>query len=123
MNHSNQIREFLLSSEGVRLVDVYLGPSGVMTGTARLNQEARERAEITARREEAEGLQRLLDRKRVSLEAQIAALRAELAAEEEEVRRRMHQEGQRDRAQEADRDAVAALRGAEAGRDRSHQHR
>ncbi len=123
MSHSNQIREFLLSSEGVRLVDVYLGPSGVMTGTARLNQEARERAEVTARREEAEALQRLLDRKRTSLEAQIAALRAELAAEEEEVRRRMHQESLRDRAQEAERDAVAALRGAEAGRDRSHQHR
>ncbi len=123
MNHSNQIREFLLSNEGVRLVDVYLGPSGVMTGTARLNQEARERAEITARREEAEGLQRLLDRKRASLEAQISALRAELAAEEEEVRRRMHQDSQRDRAQEADRDAVAALRGADAARDRAHQHR
>jgi circadian clock protein KaiC len=123
MSHSNQIREFLLSDEGVRLVDVYLGPSGVMTGTARLNQEARERAEVTARSAEAEALQRLLDRKRASLEAQIAALRAELAAEEEEVRRRMHQESQRDRAQEAERDAVAALRGAEAGRDRAHQHR
>jgi circadian clock protein KaiC len=116
MSHSNQIREFLLSSEGVRLVDVYLGPSGVMTGTARLNQEARERDATTARREEAEGLQRLLDRKRTSLEAQIAALRAELEAEEEEVRRRVHQESQRDRAQEADRDAVAALRGGDAAR-------
>jgi circadian clock protein KaiC len=122
MSHSNQIREFLLSSEGVRLVDVYLGPSGVMTGTARLNQEARERAEITARHEEAEGLQRLLDRKRTSLEAQLAALRAELEAEEEEVRRRMHQENQRDRAQEADREAVAALRGSNAARDRSGSH-
>jgi circadian clock protein KaiC len=122
MSHSNQIREFLLSSEGVRLVDVYLGPSGVMTGTARLNQEARERAEITARHEEAEGLQRLLDRKRTSLEAQIAALRAELEAEEEEVRRRVHQENQRDRAQEADREAVAALRGSNAARNRSGSH-
>jgi circadian clock protein KaiC len=122
MSHSNQIREFLLSDDGVRLVDVYLGPSGVMTGTARLNQEARERAEITARREEAEGLQRLLDRKRTSLEAQIAALRAELEAEEEEVRRRTLQDSQRDRAQEADRDAVAALRGSDAARDRG-QHR
>jgi circadian clock protein KaiC len=122
MSHSNQIREFLLSSEGVRLVDVYLGPSGVMTGTARLNQEARERDEITARREEAEALQRLLDRKRASLEAQITALRAELEAEEEEVRRRVQQESQRDRAQEADRDAVAALRGSDAARDRG-QHR
>jgi circadian clock protein KaiC len=122
MSHSNQIREFLLSSEGVRLVDVYLGPSGVMTGTARLHQEARERAEITARHEEAEGLQRLLDRKRTSLEAQIAALRAELEAEEEEVRRRVHQENQRDRAQEADREAVAALRGSNAARNRSGSH-
>ena len=70
-----------------------------------------------------EGLQRLLDRKRASLEAQIASLRAELEAEEEEVRRRVHQESQRDRALEADRDAVAALRGGDAARDRSLTHR
>ena len=44
MAHSNQIREFLLTDHGIDLVDVYLGPGGVLTGTARQAQEAQEKA-------------------------------------------------------------------------------
>ena len=44
MDHSNQIREFLLTDHGLRLLDVYLGPEGVLTGSARLSQEGREKA-------------------------------------------------------------------------------
>src|SRR6185437_7110755 len=50
MAHSNQIREFVLTNQGVKLLDVYVGASGVLTGTARLAQEARERAEATERK-------------------------------------------------------------------------
>jgi len=39
MAHSNQIREFLLTDHGVELCDVYVGPEGVLTGSARLAQE------------------------------------------------------------------------------------
>src|SRR5262249_31382721 len=49
MAHSNQIREFLIASQGVNLVDVYVGPGGVLTGAARQQQEIRERAELLAR--------------------------------------------------------------------------
>ena len=87
MSHSNQIREFLLTDHGVELVDVYLGTEGVLTGSARLNQEARERAESAARQEELESQRRRLDRRRTALEAQIACLRAELEGEEEELER------------------------------------
>ena len=41
MSHSNQVREFQMSAAGVRLVDAYVGSAGVLTGTARLVQEAR----------------------------------------------------------------------------------
>ena len=44
MQHSNQIREFLITPEGVKLVDVYVGPEGVLTGSSRQAQEAREAA-------------------------------------------------------------------------------
>src|SRR4029079_13496953 len=37
--HSNQIREFLITSHGIDLQDVYLGPEGVLTGSMRLAQE------------------------------------------------------------------------------------
>src|SRR5574341_1165281 len=44
MAHSNQIREFLLSDRGIDLVNVYTGPGGVLTGSARSAQEAAEKA-------------------------------------------------------------------------------
>jgi circadian clock protein KaiC len=81
MAHSNQIREFVLTDHGIELLDVYLGSEGVLTGSARLAQEARERAAEAERRQE--GAQRRLqaERKRKALEAQIAALQAEMEAE------------------------------------------
>src|SRR6185295_15782337 len=44
MRHSNQVREFLITAEGIKLEDVYVGPEGVLTGSMRAVQEAREKA-------------------------------------------------------------------------------
>jgi circadian clock protein KaiC len=85
MSHSNQLREFLLTDHGVELLDVYLGAQGVLTGSARLAQEACEKAEAVARQQEIEGKQRELDRKKRLLEAQIAELRLEYEAQEGEL--------------------------------------
>jgi circadian clock protein KaiC len=82
MAHSNQTREFRLTGQGVELCDVYVGPGGVLTGSARLAQEAEEQAAQLARRQEIERSQRELDRRRATLETQIAALRAEFAVQE-----------------------------------------
>src|SRR5205085_11695496 len=48
MAHSNQIREFVLTGRGIELLDVYAGPEGVLTGSARLSQEERERSAALA---------------------------------------------------------------------------
>jgi circadian clock protein KaiC len=82
MAHSNQIREFLLTDHGVELRDVYVGPSGVLTGSARLVQEAQEQAAQMTRNQEVERRQIELERKRTTLEAQVVALRAEFAVQE-----------------------------------------
>lgn len=82
MAHSNQIREFLLTDNGVELRDVYVGPSGVLTGSARLVQEAQEQAALMTRNQEVERRQIELERKRTTLEAQVLALRAEFAVQE-----------------------------------------
>jgi circadian clock protein KaiC len=82
MAHSNQIREFLLTDHGVELRDVYVGVSGVLTGSARLTQEAQEKAALMIRDQEVELRRIELERKRTTLEAQIAVLRAEFAVEE-----------------------------------------
>jgi circadian clock protein KaiC len=83
--HSNQIREFLLSDHGLELKDVYIGPEGVLTGSLRLAQEAREKAAAATRQQEIERRQRELERKRRMLETQIAAQRTQFEAEQEEL--------------------------------------
>ncbi|MDB4960127.1 MAG: circadian clock kinase KaiC [Myxococcales bacterium] len=86
MGHSNQVREFLITSHGVDLVPVAVGPHGVLTGSAREHQESEQRAQALHRQQEIERKQRGLLRKSKALDAQIEAMRAELAAEEEEAR-------------------------------------
>lgn len=84
MAHSNQIREFLLTDEGIILRDVYVGMEGVLTGSARLAQEARDNSEKSRLSQAIEQRKLNLERKRKTLEAQIAALRIEFEAEEAE---------------------------------------
>jgi circadian clock protein KaiC len=86
MAHSNQIREFLISDRGIDLVDAYIGPSGVLTGSARAAQTAREKAEALAGQQEAARRKRELKRKRATLEQQIAGLRSEHEASAVELR-------------------------------------
>jgi circadian clock protein KaiC len=85
MAHSNQLREFLITDSGIDLVDAYIGPGGVLTGSARLQQEAQEKAAALAAQEGLEHRRHVLHRKRQIMEAQVAALQAEISAEEEEL--------------------------------------
>jgi circadian clock protein KaiC len=87
MAHSNQIREFLLTSNGIELSDVYVGPQGVLTGSARQAQEALERSDGTARREELEQRRVDLEQRREAVEAQTKALWREFEDEAEAVDR------------------------------------
>ncbi len=82
MAHSKQIREFMLTDHGVQLRDVYVGPAGVLTGTARSNQEAAEKAEELVLKQQMELGEQELVTKRQILESKIAAMRAEFALQE-----------------------------------------
>jgi len=82
MAHSKQIREFMLTDHGVQLRDVYVGPAGVLTGTARSNQEAAEKAEGLVLKHQMELGEQELVTKRQVLESKIAAMRAEFALQE-----------------------------------------
>jgi circadian clock protein KaiC len=116
MAHSNQIREFVLTRHGIKLVDVYLGPDGVLTGSARAAQEAREQSAEAERKLEAEARRRTGERKRKSLEAQLAALRAELEAEEEALQRLANEAARREGKTAEDRLTMARSRQAEVSR-------
>lgn len=88
IGHSNQIREFLITDKGIELVDVYGGPAGVFTGSARVAQRASKEAAAVLRRQEMQLKQRDLERKRKVMEAQIMSLRAEFEAQEEELKKK-----------------------------------
>jgi circadian clock protein KaiC len=117
MAHSNQLREFLLTNQGVDLLDVDLGSEGVLTGSARLAQEAREKADALARQEEIERKQRELDRKKRLLEAQIEALRVEFEAQEEELGLAIGQQQAREAQLAQDRLAMGQSRKADGNGD------
>ena len=85
MAHSNQIREFLMTSTGISLVDVYTGPDGVLTGAARAAREAQSRAEAMLRERQIAQRERAKARRRKTIEAQIATLQEQLSEDESET--------------------------------------
>jgi circadian clock protein KaiC len=114
MAHSNQVREFLISDRGIDLVDAYIGPSGVLTGSARVAQEALERADALASQQEAARRKRELERKRTALEQQIIGLRFNYESEVMELRRIDEQVGTSARVLTTERAALGHLRQADA---------
>lgn len=87
MSHSNQMREFTLSEHGIELSDVYTGSAGVLTGSARLGQEAQEKLIALTHKYDIEYRTLELDRKRKLKDAQIAAIEAEFNAHQAELAR------------------------------------
>jgi circadian clock protein KaiC len=97
MNHSNQIREFLLSNKGIKLVEVYLGPSGMLTGSARVALEEQERDASVRQTDENELKLAQLEHRRKAMEAHIEALRAEFEADSAGVKKTVSLENKREK--------------------------
>jgi circadian clock protein KaiC len=113
MRHSNQLREFLLTNHGVELLDVYIGPEGVLTGSSRVSLESREKAAALVAQQEAERRDRDRMRKREALEAKIIALRKEFEVEDQESALVASQERVRTAMLEQDRRNMAISRQAD----------
>ncbi len=113
MAHSNQVREFLLKDAGIDIIDAYVGPEGVLTGTARYEQKAREQEAVMSDAEEIELKRKDLERHRKIIDAKIDGLRAEIEAEDDEMARTLKQRERRGQAQAKDRQEVRALRKAD----------
>ena len=113
MQHSNQVRELVLTDKGIELRDVYVGAAGVLTGAARLYQEAREKAEALIRRQGLERKKRELERKRRILDAQITAMRTEFEAEEDNLKKTISEGKLSEKVTEQDRVEMGKLRKAD----------
>ncbi|MGZ3614851.1 MAG: ATPase domain-containing protein, partial [Thermodesulfobacteriota bacterium] len=110
MAHSNQIREFLLTDKGVDLLDVYVGPSGMLTGSARISQESHEKDIELAHQQAIERRKLNVEIKCKALEAQIASLRAQFRAEEQELKKLTDQEKMRQNGVSKLRKKIAVMR-------------
>jgi circadian clock protein KaiC len=111
--HSNQVREFLMTSHGIDLLDIYTGPGGAMTGALRAAQEAKERAQARELQQEIQRMQRELARERQALEARISLLRSEFEAREDSLNRAISQAQSRKDVLAEERTEIARLRKAD----------
>jgi circadian clock protein KaiC len=87
MAHSNQVRELLISEAGVSLADVYFNQGGVLLGSAKAAEDRKRARDERSIEDDIARTERMLELRRENLEAQIAALNAEYATEQEETRR------------------------------------
>ena len=115
MANSNQIREFLLTDNGVELREVYIGPHGVLTGSARIAQQALENFEVLARKHDIEQKKREIERKRRTVELQIAALNSDFALEESAAVKMIENEHETVKRFEQDKLKMAVSRNADNG--------
>lgn len=111
MAHSNQLREFVMGKNGIRLIPAYVGVGGVLTGSSRLAQQAKEKSEMLSREQEIERQKVELDRQRQALQVQIAALQSEFVAKEHQMKRLIEQAQQRERVLVTDEEAMSHSRG------------
>jgi len=113
--HSNQIREFVLTDQGAELLDVYIGPRGVLTGSARMAQLADERAAAAGRGAQFQRRRQALARRTAQVEQQITVLRDDLATERDELDQLIEQDVAAGEGRDADREMMAAHRWADPG--------
>ena len=110
MKHSNQVREFLITDAGLKLEDVYIGPDGILTGSAR---EAQQLAEVTGKELRSHAVSRKdreVDRKRKVLEATISSLREEFESVQDELNKTYLEEDLRKEIMEKNRTELSQKR-------------
>ena len=113
--HSNQVREFLLTDRGIELIDAYIGSEGVLMGSARSSQLARERATEIQRQEATGRKQRDLQRKQELYEAQLIALKGQYETERDALLTELDEEQKRQKVAADQRLEIARLRKADNG--------
>lgn len=123
MAHSNQVREFIMTAHGIQLIPAYIGSGGVLTGSSRLAQEARERDEARLKQQDIEQRQRQAERKRIALQAEIASLQAQCSDVDKESEALAREKQERERAHDLDLRNMAKSRGGGEKPSAGREHR
>jgi len=115
--HSNQVREFRLTDHGMELIDTYVGSDGVVMGSARAVQAAREAAAVVQREEARQRKQRELQRRQELFEAQVIALRSQYESERDLLLKELEEDEKRESVVASQRNEMARLRRADIALD------
>ncbi len=110
MKHSNQVREFVIKDNGLDLVEVYLGPEGVLTGSAREAQQLQEITSTLLRKHAILRKDKEIERKKTVLDSKIASLREEFESLQDELNKTYIEEELRKTAIEKDREQLIRKR-------------
>ncbi|HEY9001139.1 MAG TPA: circadian clock protein KaiC [Mucilaginibacter sp.] len=110
MKHSNQVREFVISDDGLELIDVYVGPDGVLTGSAREAQMLQEETGVAIHNYALSRKDREIMRKRKVLESKIANLNSEFESVEEELNKVYEEEELRKQILSKNREMMQTIR-------------
>jgi circadian clock protein KaiC len=110
MAHSNQIREFIITTKGIEIIPPYVGPSGVLTGSARYAQEAKEKAEAQTLVEELDLLKQNLANQKKVLDSEIKSLQIGYEDKAIALRRKVQEEERRKELLETNRKHQWSLR-------------
>ena len=113
IGHSNQVREFMVTTHGFELIDAYVGSEGVLMGSARASQIARENAVEAERRQATQLKERELERKRELYEAQLVALKRQYESEREALLRELDEAKKQEASIATNRLEIARLRHAD----------
>lgn len=115
MKHSNQVREFIITDNGLDLVDVYLGPDGVLIGSAREAQKLQEKTGVALRDFAVTRKDKEIMRKRMMLESKISSLQAEFESAEEELNKMYLEEELKEQIVEKNRQEITNIRRGSVG--------
>ena len=92
MAHSNQVREFRLTDQGIDLLDVYLGQNQVLTGTARAAQESADKQARFQQQQQVARRRRQLEQQQKMIQDQIATLQMQMESESAELEHLLQEE-------------------------------
>src|SRR6476469_10289481 len=111
MKHSNQVREFIITNDGLDLVDVYLSPDGVLTGSAREAHKLLEETGVVLRKHAVTRKDKEIERKRMVLQAKIDSLKEEFESVQDELNKSYIEEDLRKEVMEKNRKQLSENRG------------
>jgi circadian clock protein KaiC len=113
MAHSNQVRELVLSDDGLSLTDVYVEGGEVLMGTARYEKEAAADAEEARIQQDADARRAELERHKLELESHLENVRRELESFEEQLSRLESEQTVRQQVRSKTRQGIRRLRGGD----------